>query len=228
MPLPNRRNRLRNGRLRRTVNQSLQRAARTLWPTLLVLTLSTAAHAQGTMDFSGATTLMGTFKTFAIYAGAIICFGGLIFAGIRMMSGRFQLTRSEWDHGIRVGNLATIEHIHEDGGLSVKVDSGASLHLTPEQAKHAEYGYAIESTKHLTVDRVILSGEVEQITAQREALLQLPAKLHEITVYTSDGYQPATPEFAVPNESAIPVIAKISPPKVEVPSIEFEGYAIEM
>ena len=33
---------------------------------------------------------MGTFKTFAVYAGAVICFGGLIFAGIRMMSGRFQ------------------------------------------------------------------------------------------------------------------------------------------
>ena len=49
-----------------------------------------AAHAQGTMDFSGAQTLMGTFKTFAVYAGAVICFGGLIFAGIRMMSGRFQ------------------------------------------------------------------------------------------------------------------------------------------
>jgi hypothetical protein len=29
-------------------------------------------------------------KTFAIYAGAVICLGGLIFAGIRMMSGRFQ------------------------------------------------------------------------------------------------------------------------------------------
>jgi hypothetical protein len=29
-------------------------------------------------------------KTFAIYAGAVICFGGLIFAGIRMLSGRFQ------------------------------------------------------------------------------------------------------------------------------------------
>jgi hypothetical protein len=59
-------------------------------PSIVALTLATAAHAQGTMDFSGATTLMGTFKTFAIYAGAIICFGGLIFAGIRMMSGRFQ------------------------------------------------------------------------------------------------------------------------------------------
>ena len=33
---------------------------------------------------------MGTFKTFAMYAGAICCLGGLIFAGIRMMGGRFQ------------------------------------------------------------------------------------------------------------------------------------------
>jgi hypothetical protein len=54
------------------------------------MAFATAAHAQGTMDFSGAQTLMGTFKTFAIYAGAVICFGGLILAGIRMMSGRFQ------------------------------------------------------------------------------------------------------------------------------------------
>lgn len=65
-------------------------AIRTMAPTLLALCLTGVAHAQGTMDFSGATTLMSTFKTFAIYAGAVICFGGLIFAGIRMMSGRFQ------------------------------------------------------------------------------------------------------------------------------------------
>jgi hypothetical protein len=66
------------------------RVLRTLSPTLLALSLTTVAHAQGTMDFSGAQTLMGTFKTFAMYAGAVICLGGLIFAGIRMMSGRFQ------------------------------------------------------------------------------------------------------------------------------------------
>lgn len=59
-------------------------------PLLLSLTISGVAHAQGTMDFSGAQTLMGTFKTFAMYAGAVICLGGLIFAGIRMMSGRYQ------------------------------------------------------------------------------------------------------------------------------------------
>jgi len=141
---------------------------------------------------------------------------------------RIQLTRSEWDQGIRVGNLATIEQIHEYGGLSVKVDSGASLQLTAEQAKHVEYGYAIESTKRLAVDRAILSGEAEQITAQREALSQLPANLHELTVYTSDGYQAASPELAVLKEFAAPAVAEISTSKIEVPSIEFEGYAIEL
>ena len=78
----------------RTLIRKLCRIDCQMWPSLLALALagftSTAVHAQGTMDFSGAQTLMGTFKTFAMYAGAVICLGGLIFAGIRMMSGRFQ------------------------------------------------------------------------------------------------------------------------------------------
>ena len=73
-----------------TLKTTLLSAIRAMAPTLLALSITSVAHAQGTMDFSGATTLMSTFRTFAIYAGAVICFGGLIFAGIRMMSGRFQ------------------------------------------------------------------------------------------------------------------------------------------
>ena len=68
----------------------LIRCTQTVVPFLLAVACAGAAHGQGTMDFSGATTLMTTFKTFAMYAGAVICLGGLIFAGIRMMSGRFQ------------------------------------------------------------------------------------------------------------------------------------------
>jgi len=78
------------GRLMRLSTQHLARGLRIITPTLIAMSLAGAAHAQGTMDFSGAQTLMGTFKTFAVYAGAVICFGGLIFAGIRMLSGRFQ------------------------------------------------------------------------------------------------------------------------------------------
>jgi len=73
-----------------SLKSRLSRAIRVMAPSLLLLAFTGAAHAQGTMDFSGAQTLMGTFKTFAMYAGAVICLGGLIFAGIRMMTGRFQ------------------------------------------------------------------------------------------------------------------------------------------
>jgi len=73
-----------------SLKRSFVRMLRVIAPTFVALLFAGVAHAQGTMDFSGATTLMATFKTFAIYAGAVICFGGLIFAGIRMMSGRFQ------------------------------------------------------------------------------------------------------------------------------------------
>ena len=75
---------------KRKLGHKLNQLIRVMAPTLIALSFAGVAHAQGTMDFSGAQTLMGTFKTFAIYAGAVICFGGLIFAGIRMMSGRFQ------------------------------------------------------------------------------------------------------------------------------------------
>ncbi len=74
----------------RFTKQKMASYGRTIAPTLVYLTIATAAHAQGTIDFSGANGVMTSFKTFALFAGAIICFGGLIFAGIRMMSGRFQ------------------------------------------------------------------------------------------------------------------------------------------
>ena len=69
---------------------NLRAAGRAFASIALCLLVSSVAHAQGSIDMSGATNVMNTFKTFAMYAGAVICLGGLIFAGIRMMSGRFQ------------------------------------------------------------------------------------------------------------------------------------------
>lgn len=43
--------------------RQLYQAVRTVTPMLFAFALSGIAHAQGTMDFSGAQTLMGTFKT---------------------------------------------------------------------------------------------------------------------------------------------------------------------
>jgi hypothetical protein len=43
--------------------RTLPHAARVMGPTLVALTFAGVAHAQGTMDFSGAQTLMTTFNT---------------------------------------------------------------------------------------------------------------------------------------------------------------------
>ena len=51
-------------RLIPTLSRSrMAHALRVMAPTLFALTFASVAHAQGTMDFSGAQTLMGTFKT---------------------------------------------------------------------------------------------------------------------------------------------------------------------
>jgi hypothetical protein len=76
-----------NWRAQHFSKQNLIHVARLLAPTLLALSFVGVAHAQGTIDFSGAQTLMTSIKTFCVYAGAIVCFCGLVFAGIRMMSG---------------------------------------------------------------------------------------------------------------------------------------------
>ena len=76
---------------RQLVKDQAALAARTAAPLVFAFAVSSVAHAQGgSIDMSGATNVMNSFKTFALYAGAVICLGSLIFAGIRMMSGRFQ------------------------------------------------------------------------------------------------------------------------------------------
>ena len=75
---------------REHAKQKAALVARSAAPLVLAFAASNVAHAQGSIDMSGATNVMNTFKTFALYAGAVICLGSLIFAGIRLMSGRFQ------------------------------------------------------------------------------------------------------------------------------------------
>jgi hypothetical protein len=82
--------RLANRWAHRISKQKLLHAARVTAPTLVAFGFASLAHAQaGSIDMSGATNVMNTFKTFAMYAGAVICLGGLIFAGVKMMSGDF-------------------------------------------------------------------------------------------------------------------------------------------
>jgi hypothetical protein len=138
-------------------------------PMLIALTFAGVAHAQGTMDFSSATTLMGTFKTFAIYAGAVICFGGLIFAGIRMISGRFQdaipgLFGALFGAGVLGWGAGWIGFDH---------------------------GYVItsHSSQGLTAGRVIVNVDTavhQELITSRFAYVSVSRAAHDAHIYTND------------------------------------------
>jgi hypothetical protein len=57
----------------RRVSRTVTTFFRVMAPTLIALSFATVAQAQGTMDFSGAQTLMGTFKTFLQYLLVLYC-----------------------------------------------------------------------------------------------------------------------------------------------------------
>jgi hypothetical protein len=176
---------------KRSLKQGVAHALRVLTPTLIALSFAGVAHAQGTMDFSGAQTLMTTFKTFAIYAGAIICFGGLIFAGIRMMSGRFHFTAPSKDLGVANRDLGTVQRIDKEGQLFVKMDNGKSVNFDTHQMRHFDHGYAVtsHSSQGLTAERVMVNLDSHihaDLISKRFAYVAVSRGSHDAHIYTDN------------------------------------------
>jgi hypothetical protein len=174
-------------------SQRWMRAMRILVPSLITLSFPSIAHAQGTIDFSGANTLMNSFKTFAIYSGAVICFGGLIFAGIRMMSGRFQFTAPQRDLQVANRNLGTIQHIGIDGKISVRMGGTRDriVRFDADQMRHFDHGYAVtsHSSQGLTSERVLVNMDTtvhQELINSRFAYVSVSRASHDAQIYTND------------------------------------------
>jgi hypothetical protein len=100
---------------------------------------------------------------------------------------RIRFTAPEKENHIRTGDFATVERIEPD--LSVRLDNGKTIDLDAETAQHIDYGYAVESAANLTADRVILTGEAQQLAGLEQDLTRLNPSIRELSVYTSDATQ---------------------------------------
>ena len=94
-----------------------------------------------------------------MYAGAVICLAGLIFAGIRMMSGRVQFTAPNHKLGVANRDLGNIEHIGPEGQLSVRLDGGKLVMFEAKEMRHFDHGYAVtsHSSQGLTANRALVN-----------------------------------------------------------------------
>ena len=143
---------------------------------------------------------------------------------------RIMITASDRNAHIRSGEFATVERIGEDNALSVRVDSGRSVELNSDNARHIEYGYAVETAQRGSVDRVLVTGDASQLAKQQEVLTRLSPHIRDIALYTSDRREFATERIIPGIENGLGMDG-ISPGAAStsassVPQIEVEGFGI--
>ena len=132
---------------------------------------------------------------------------------------RIQFTAANPELRIRAGSLATVEKIGEDDAITVRLDNGKVVEMDAEQSRYIDYGYAVEATQQAYIDRILVTGNSDQIAEQQEALTHLSLHLRDLAIYTSDDSG-----FAVQQVASPASIKPISVPAL--PEIELEGMGI--
>lgn len=108
---------------------------------------------------------------------------------------RIRFTTYDKKIGIRSGDIGTVARIGQDHSLTVKMDSGKIAEVSPEKARHIDYGYAVHALQIPRAERVIAIGD--QLT---EKMFQAASFKTDVALYTSSMQQ----EFAASKEIATP------------------------
>jgi conjugative relaxase-like TrwC/TraI family protein len=120
---------------------------------------------------------------------------------------RIVFTESDPTRGIRKGEFGTVTTILDANNLDVQLDKGTAVHLTAEQARHIEHGYAAENIKAGAPERVLFTQEA---AANERELTSLSRNGREVSLYTSDGSSSKTQ--GVQNAVALPQQQPIEAP----------------
>ncbi len=143
---------------------------------------------------------------------------------------RIRFTESDGNARVRTGHFATVERIGANNGLSVRLDNGKSIELSPDSAQHIEYGYAVETAQRVAVDRVLVTGEASQLAQQQEALTRLSPQVRYLALYTSDSRELALGK-PLPSAGIAPSATELlltlgTPSSVSTHEVELPGLGI--
>ena len=111
--------------------------------------------------------------------------------------------------GVRSGDLGTVTRINEDQSLTVKTDSGKTAEVSPEKARHIDYGYVVEGLKNLRAERVMATGD--GFTHQN---VQGTSPKADLSFYTNSPQQDSSPA------------KEISPPEIAQPAKQQRDFGI--
>lgn len=136
---------------------------------------------------------------------------------------RVQFTRADSERGIRKGELGTIAATNDTKGFDVRLDKGTVIPLGADQTRHLDHGYAVESIKAASQERVIFTREA---AASEREIAALARSGREIDIYTSDGTtiqkqeaQTNTQTQPLPNHMAQSPVLLPHQPQMDSPAI---------
>jgi conjugative relaxase-like TrwC/TraI family protein len=105
---------------------------------------------------------------------------------------RIQFTAPANDLKIANRELGTIESIHEDGRLSLKMDGGRAVELDPRRHLHLDHGYAMtsHSSQGQTADRVLIHVDTElgakDLLNSRMAYVSISRGRYDAQIFTNN------------------------------------------
>ena len=71
---------------------------------------------------------------------------------------RIRFTSYDGELGVRSGDLGTVTRMGQDRSLTVQLDCGKTLELSPEKARRIDYGYAVDGLQRVRADRILVTG----------------------------------------------------------------------
>jgi conjugative relaxase-like TrwC/TraI family protein len=143
---------------------------------------------------------------------------------------RIIFTESYREAHTRSGDFGTVARIAGGNVLSVRLDTGKFVELTPEQSKHIDHGYAVEAPPRAGMDRVLVTGDASQLAQQEKMFTHLSLHTRDLALYTSHSRDLAL-DKAVPRAEVGLAQNAIAPgtssvPVPSGPTIEMEGFGI--
>lgn len=110
---------------------------------------------------------------------------------------RVRLTEANPKLKTQKGDFGTITSLSEADGLTIRLDKGPTVHLTNEQARYIEHGYAVDSLRKGAPERILVTHDGSLQVMSEVAFLARAGR--EVNVYSSNGSvqaQAQTPSIA--------------------------------
>jgi hypothetical protein len=93
---------------------------------------------------------------------------------------RIRFTRYDENVGVRSGDLGTVARITQDQLITVRLDSGKIVEVSPEKAQQIDYGYAVDGLKNVRAERIMATGD-----SLTHRTFQMVSSKADLTLYTN-------------------------------------------